>query len=116
MTRNIKLTPPYVSKTEPGRYGRSFYEASVGFGRIEEAPPVDSDPDANVVSRVIARFSDREDLPDVDASELDVTKLEGAPIDLWSFRRQIIHESVMAVVVDQCIDAAEVQAEANAQA
>ncbi|MGH7193423.1 MAG: hypothetical protein ACREJM_07795 [Candidatus Saccharimonadales bacterium] len=114
--RDIKLTPPNVSEREPGRYGRSFYEASVGFGRIDEAPPANMDPDANVVGRVIARFGDREDLPDIDASELDATKLEGAPIDLWSFRRQIIHGSVMAVVVDQCIEAAVEKAAVGEQA
>ena len=107
MAQGVKLSAPYVSEGKPGRYGRDFQEESVGFGRIEEAAPEDMPADANVVSRVVVRLYDRDDLPVVDTRDV-----QGAPSDPWAFRRQIIHEDVMIEAVGQCVDAALAQAEA----
>lgn len=108
MTQGVRLSPPYVRKGPPQRYGCDFDAPGVGFGRIEEAPPRDKPADANSVSRVIVRFDDREDLLDIDTAEVP-----GAPADLYTFRRQIIHRDVMATTVSLCVDAALTQAEAE---
>jgi hypothetical protein len=105
MAQGVKLSAPYVSEGKPGRYGRDFHQESVGFGRIEEAAPEDMPADANVVSRVVVRLHDRDDLPAIDTRDV-----HGAPSDPWAFRRQIIHQDVMAVAVEQCIEAALAQA------
>jgi hypothetical protein len=107
MAQGVKLSTPYVSEGKPGRYGRDFHEESVGSGRIEEAAPEDMAADANVVSRVVVRLHERDDLPVIDTRDV-----QGAPSDPWAFRRQIIHEDVMAVAVGRCVDEALAQAEA----
>lgn len=100
------LSVPYISDGQPGRYGRDFYDPEVGPGRIEEAPPVGMDPDANTVSRVIVRFVDRkeddEQLDTVDTREVAKHGIS-VPTDVWAFRRQIIHEERMTDVISKCI-------------
>lgn len=97
----VKVSPPYVSEGPPRRYGRDFEAEGVGKGRIEEAPPDYMPADANVVSRAVVVFHDRKDLPPVDTGEV-----HGAPADLWTFRRQIVHEELMTEAVGLCVDAA----------
>ncbi len=106
MAKRVLLSVPHVSEGKPGRYGRDFHHESVGSGRIEEAAPADMPADANVVSRVVVRLHEREDLPVVDTRDV-----QGAPSDPWAFRRQIIHEDVMIEAVGRCVEAALAQAE-----
>lgn len=101
------MSVPYVSEGEPGRYGRDFHDPQAGPGRIEEAPPADMDPDANVVSRIIVRFFDRkeddEQLDTVDTR--DVAQFQGGvmPQNLEEFRRLVIHEELMSEIIGKCI-------------
>lgn len=90
-----------MSEKAPARYGRVFYDPDVGYGRIEETPPVGSEPDANAVSRVMVRFYDVAALTDVDVSDVS-----HAAYDLGTFRRQIIHDDFMIDIIGRCVDRA----------
>lgn len=103
----LRLSVPYVSYEEVGRYGRDFYDPMIGGGRIEEAPPIGMDPNANIVSRVIVRFFDDdegfEEFETVDTKDVAMMQEQSMPCDVWQFRRQIIHEKIMLDVVRACI-------------
>src|SRR4051812_27997708 len=71
----VLLSQPYERE---GRYGRDFYETSVGFGRLK-AVPLRGYPD-HLIGRLAVAFDDREGYGSDDPTGLDANNNLSQPI------------------------------------